>query len=149
MFDTVLGLPVHVLVIHAVVAGLPLMAVVTAVVALVPSLRLRLAWPVVVLDAAVVAATLVAKESGEALQRRLGGAVAQEHGDLGRNLVWFALLVLVSAVVVALTRHSRSPGRATAAAVFSIVVGALAIFWTIRVGHTGAEAVWQGIVQTP
>ena len=31
MFDTVLGLPVHVLVVHAVVVGLPLMAVVTAV----------------------------------------------------------------------------------------------------------------------
>ena len=80
MFDTVLGLPVHVLVVHAVVVGLPLMAVVTAVVALMPALRLRFAWPVVVLDAGVVVATFVARESGEVLQQRLGGSVAQQHG---------------------------------------------------------------------
>ena len=81
MFDTVLGLPVHVLVVHAVVVGLPLMAVVTAVVAFMPTLRLRLAWPVAVADAGVVAAVL-------------------------------------------------------------------AIWWTVLVGHTGAQAVWQGIVQS-
>jgi hypothetical protein len=145
MFDTVLGLPVHALVIHAVVAGLPLMAVVTAVVALVPALRLRLAWPVVVLDAGVVVATFVARESGEALQKRLGGQVAQEHGELGRNLLWFSVLVFLAAVVVALTQRSR---RARAAGTFAVVAGVLAIWWTVRVGHTGAQAVWQGIVQS-
>ena len=48
MFDTVLGLPVHVLVVHAVVVGLPLMAVVTAVAAFMPTLRLWFAWAIVV-----------------------------------------------------------------------------------------------------
>jgi hypothetical protein len=148
MFDTVLGLPVHVLVVHAVVVGLPLMAVVTAAVALMPGLRQRFAWPVVMLDAGVVAATFVARESGEVLQRRLGGSVAQEHAALGRNLVWFAVLVLVAAVAVALTRQPRRPTRASAAAALTVVAGALAIWWTVRVGHTGAEAVWQGIVQS-
>jgi hypothetical protein len=147
MFDTVLGLPVHVLVVHAVVVGLPLMAVVTAVVALMPALRLRFAWPVVVLDAGVVVATFVARESGEVLQQRLGGAVAQQHGVLGRNLLWFAVLVLAAAVAVALTRRPRRSGPATAAVALTVVAGALAIWWTVRVGHTGAEAVWQGIVQ--
>jgi hypothetical protein len=148
MFDTVLGLPVHVLVVHAVVVGLPLMAVVTAVVALMPALRLRFAWPVVVLDAGVVVATFVARESGEVLQQLLGGSVAQQHGALGRNLLWFAVLVLAAAVAVALTRRPRRSGPATAAVALTVVAGVLATWWTVRVGHTGAEAVWQGIVQS-
>jgi hypothetical protein len=152
MFDTVLGLPVHVLVVHAVVAGLPLMAVVTAVVAFMPGLRMRFAWPVAVLDAGMVVVTLVARQSGEALLRRLGGVqtvqVAAPHVALGRNLVWFALLLFAASVAVAFTRRSRRPGRATAAAALSLVVGALAIWWTVRVGHSGAQAVWQGIVQS-
>ena len=69
LFDTVLGLPVHALVVHGVVVLLPLMAIVTAVVACVPRWRARAAWPVVVVDAGMVAMTLVARQSGEALQR--------------------------------------------------------------------------------
>ena len=69
VFDTVLGLPVHALVVHGVVVLLPLMAIVTAVVACVPRWRARAAWPVVVVDAGMVAMTLVARQSGEALQR--------------------------------------------------------------------------------
>ena len=96
----------------------------------------------------LVVATFVARQSGEVLQRRLGGSVAQEHGALGRNLLWFAVLVLAAAVAVALTRHPRRSGRATAAVALTVVAGALAIWWTVRVGHTGAAAVWQGIVQS-
>lgn len=148
MFDTVLGLPVHVLVVHAVVVGLPLTALVTAVVAFMPTLRLRLAWPVAVADAGMVALTFVARESGEQLQQRLGGQVAQEHAALGRNLIWFALLVFAAAVAVALTRGSRRPGRSTVAGAVGVVAAVLAIWWTVRVGHSGAQAVWQGIVQS-
>jgi hypothetical protein len=148
MFDTVLGLPVHVLVVHAVVVGLPLMALVTVAVAFMPTLRLRLAWPVAVADAGVVVLTFVARQSGEQLQQRLGGQVAQEHAALGRNLIWFALFVFASAVAVALTRGSRRPGRFTVAGAVGVVAAVLAIWWTVRVGHSGAQAVWQGIVQS-
>ncbi len=148
MFDTVLGLPVHVLVVHAVVVGLPLMALVTAAVAFMPTLRLWMAWAIAVADAGVVVLTFVARESGEQLQQRLGGQVAQEHAALGRNLIWFALLVFAAAVAVALTRGSRRPGRSTVAGAVGVVAAVLAIWWTVRVGHSGAQAVWQGIVQS-
>jgi hypothetical protein len=148
MFDTVLGLPVHVLVVHAVVVGLPLMAIVTVVVAFMPTLRLWMAWAVAVADAGVVVLTFVARESGEQLQQRLGGQVAQEHAALGRNLIWFALPVFAVAVAVALTRGSRRPGRSTVAGAVGMVAAVLAIWWTVRVGHSGAQAVWQGIVQS-
>ena len=148
MFDTVLGLPVHVLVVHAVVVGLPLMALVTAAAAFMPTLRLWMAWAIAVADAGVVVLTFVARESGEQLQQRLGGQVALEHAALGRNLIWFALLVFAAAVAVALTRGSRRPGRSTVAGAVGVVAAVLAIWWTVRVGHSGAQAVWQGIVQS-
>jgi hypothetical protein len=143
VFDTVLGLPVHALVVHGVVVLLPLMAIITAVVAFVPGWRMRAAWPVAVVDAGMVAMTFVARQSGLALQARLGGQIAQEHAAIGRNLIWFALAMFLASLVVAVTRKSQ---RATVGAVLSALAGVFAIWWTIRVGHTGADALWKGIV---
>ncbi|MEO6142504.1 MAG: DUF2231 domain-containing protein [Dermatophilaceae bacterium] len=143
MFDTVFGLPIHALVVHGVVVLLPLMALVTAAVAFVPRLRVLAAWPVAVVNAGMVAMTFVARQSGEALQTRLGGQVAQDHAALGRNLIWFALGMFAVSLVVAVKRRSE---RATLGVVLVVVAGALAIIWTIRVGHSGSSAVWSGIV---
>lgn len=143
MFDTVWGLPVHVLVNHGVVVLLPLMAIITAAVAVVPRWRGPAAWPVAVIDAGMVALTFVARQSGEALQTRLGGQIAQAHAALGRNLIFFALAMFLASLVVAVTRRSQ---RATAGAVLAVVAGAFAVWWTVRVGHSGADAVWRDIV---
>lgn len=143
VFDTVLGLPVHALVVHAVVVFLPLMAITTAVVACVPRWRARAAWPVAVVDAGIVATTFVARQSGEALQTRLGGQIAQEHAGIGRNLIWFALAMFVASLVAAVLR--RSP-RAKLGAALTVVAGLLAIWWTVRVGHTGSDAVWKTVI---
>ena len=143
MFDTVLGLPIHALVVHGVVVLLPLMAVITAVVAFVPRWRAAAAWPVVVIDAGMVAMTFVARQSGLALQARLGGRIAQEHAAVGRNLIWFALAMFLASLVVAVMRRSQ---RATMGAVLALVAGVFVIWWTVRVGHTGADALWKGIV---
>src|SRR3954449_264738 len=70
MFDTISGLPVHALVVHAVVVLLPLMSLVTIAVAVRRSWRSAAPW-VVLADAAVVALAFAAKESGEVLQERL------------------------------------------------------------------------------
>ena len=143
MFDTVLGLPIHPLVVHGVVVLLPLMAIITAVVAFVPRWRAAAAWPVVVIDAGMVAMTFVARQSGLALQARLGGRIAQEHAAIGRNLIWFALAMFLASLVVAVMRRSQ---RATMGAVLALVAGVFVIWWTVRVGHTGADALWKGIV---
>jgi hypothetical protein len=143
VFDTVLGLPVHALVVHGVVVLLPLMAIITAVVACVPRWRARAAWPVAVIDAGMVVMTFVARQSGQALQTRLGGQIAQEHAAIGKNLIWFALAMFLTSLVVAVMRRSR---RATAGAVLTVVAGVFVVWWTVRVGHTGADALWKGIV---
>ena len=138
-----LGLPVHALVVHGVVVMLPLMAIITAVVACVPRWRLRAAWPVAIIDAGMVAMTFVARQSGQALQTRLGGQVAQEHAAIARNLIWFALALFLASLVVLVFRRSQ---RTRLGAVLTVVAGVFAIWWTIRVGHTGTDAVWKGIV---
>src|SRR4051794_25432543 len=108
MFDTIAGLPVHVLVVHAVVVLLPLMAVVTVAVAV--RRRSRSAAPfVVVADAVIVVLAYVAKESGEVLQERLGQfspGVARDHGEYGDLVPYFAFGLLVAAVLVWLTSRT-------------------------------------------
>jgi len=90
MFDTIDGLPVHALVVHAVVVLLPLMAVLTIVVAVRRGLRERYSWWVLAGNVVVAGLTLVAKQSGEALRASLGGQIAKEHAALGTLLPWFA-----------------------------------------------------------
>src|SRR5690349_21116499 len=142
MFDTISGLPVHILVVHAVVVLVPLMAVVTVAVAVRRGWRAAAPW-VVLADAVVVGLCYVAKESGEVLQARLSQVnpgVAQQHGELGAVLWYFALGLLVAAVLVWLT--SRSARLVPVAVVVAIIAGAATLAWTYRVGESGARAVW-------
>lgn len=147
MFDTVLGLPVHVLVVHGVVVLLPLMAVVTTIWAFTRRTTRWVGWGVVAADAAVVALAFVARLSGQELQQRLGGQVAQEHGDMGEVLPFFALGLLFAAVLVQALRSSELSVPDRLPAVLTLVVAAVALYWTVRTGHSGSEAVWRGIVQ--
>ncbi len=143
MFDTISGLPVHVLVVHAVVVLLPLMSIVTAAVAVRPVWR-RYALPVVVVDAAVLVAAFVAKESGERLQARLqqfNPGVASEHAEQGALVPFVALGVLVAAVLVWLT--SRSARLVPVAVVVALLAGAAGLGWTYVTGESGARSVWE------
>jgi uncharacterized membrane protein len=152
LFDTVLGLPVHALVVHGVVVLLPLMAVVTLVWAWRRPSRSRSGLAVVAGDAVVAVMTFVAKESGEALQQRLGGQAALEHGELADPLPLIGVGLLVAAALVQVHRtrgsapRSAGGGLGTVLSVLVTVVAAVVVVWTIRVGHSGAEAVWGEIV---
>ena len=61
MFDTITGLPVHVLVLHLVVVGLPALAVVTIVVSVRKNLRERYSWWVAGANFVMFLITLVEK----------------------------------------------------------------------------------------
>ena len=104
MFDTITGLPLHPLVIHGVVVGVPLMAVLTSWWRSGRTSASGSAWWVAGANFLLFLLTLVAKQSGEALQQAKGGQIAIEHGQLGSILPWFVLV---------LTRaRPRWPGRA-------------------------------------
>jgi uncharacterized membrane protein len=141
MFDTIAGLPLHPLVVHAVVVLLPLMAVLTIVVAVRRNLRERYSWWVVAANVVIFLITLVTQESGEALQKSLGGQIAQEHGELGDVLPWFALFLALASAATAVTQRNKALGPA--AVVVSIIAAVAATVWTVRTGDSGARAVWE------
>ena len=140
MFDTITGLPLHPLVIHGVVVGVPLMAVVTILVAVRRNLRERYSWWVAGANSLLFLLTLVAKESGEALQEAKGGQLAIEHGQLGSVLPWFILVLAVASAAVAGTSRNRALGPI--AVVVSILAAVASVYWTVRTGDAGARAVW-------
>ena len=140
MFDTITGLPLHPLVIHGVVVGIPLMAVITIVVAVRKNLRERFSWWVAGANTLLFLLTLVAKQSGEALQQARGGQIAIEHGQLGSVLPWFALALALTSAAVAATSRNKALGPISV--VFSIVAAVAAVYWTVRTGDAGARSVW-------
>ena len=139
MFDTITGLPLHPLVIHGVVVGVPLMAVLTVLVAVRKDLRERFAWWVAGANFLLFLLTLVAKQSGEALQQAKGGQLAIEHGQLGSVLPWFVLALTAASAAVAGTSRNRALGPI--AVVVSIITAVAAVYWTVRTGDAGARAV--------
>lgn len=153
MLDLVNGLPVHALVVHAVVVLLPLAALGTVVIALVPAARRRYGWLVVALAAVANAAVPLATGSGEALAARVGNP--GRHAELGETLPFLAvpLLVLAAAVVVLGARRERDGARG-GPGVLGVVVAGLAVVaavavtaQTVRIGDSGARAVWEFEVQ--
>ena len=140
MFDTITGLPLHPLVIHGVVVGVPLMAVLTVLVAVRKDLRERFAWWVAGANFLLFLLTLVAKQSGEALQQAKGGQLAIEHGQLGSVLPWFVLVLTAASAAVAGTSRNRALGPI--AVVVAIIAAVAAVYWTVRTGDAGARSVW-------
>lgn len=162
MFDTFNGLPLHPLVVHSVVVLLPLTIAGTLAIAIRPSWRTR--YGLLVVGAALAATVMipVATSSGESLEKRVGDP--GEHAELGDQLLWFALaLLLTSALLVYLQwRRERRVGAGEQAddtgdgsrgvhdvhtqlmAVTTLaVVAALACGVQVyRVGDSGARAAW-------
>lgn len=164
MFDTIMGLPLHPLVVHAVVVLVPLAAVGLIAIAVRPAWRPTYGPLVVLCALAATAAMPVATQSGEALARRVGEP--QEHAELGDQMIWYGIaLVLVSAALYWLDRSSaqsrrigrpavgpgsmrseRVRGRGAAPAIalmiLALVVAAASLLQVYRVGDSGARAVW-------
>lgn len=166
MFDLINGLPVHPLVVHAVVVLLPLGILGTLAIALRPAWRKAHGWLVLGITAAATVLIPVATSSGEDLEKRVGDP--GEHAELGDQLIFFALplLVLVAALVYLDRRGSRTPApvaveeagqhaagtgsRAlTTVAVLAVIASVAAGVQVYRVGDSGARAAWGDQVSAP
>jgi hypothetical protein len=148
VFDTIFGLPVHALVIHAVVVLLPLAALLVVIMAAVPRWRAGLRWPTLALVIISVASIPVATRSGNALEQRIGSSeLIAEHRELGDTMIWFGLAMLVLAAAFIFADRARQRGAVVASlAVLAVVASGAAAIQTMRTGHAGTTAVWQPIV---
>jgi uncharacterized membrane protein len=120
VFDQINGLPVHVLVLHAAVIFVPLLALGALVYAVVPRWRSKIGWAVALLAVIAPLSTLVAKLSGTQLYNRLidqglsgrGKEILDDHMSFGTTTWWLSLaLGVVSLVMVGLTVRSRTSDR--------------------------------------
>lgn len=156
MFDTILGLPVHVLVIHAVVVLVPLCAAGVVVAAVSRTWRERLAVPILVLLSIAVVSAFVAKLSGEELYDRLVGAgltpsdTLSRHTDLGTWVPWVVLAfwVVVVAWLAVDRRRDRGDRLVAVLAVLAVVAGVGATTYIVITGDAGSRSVWEGTIDS-
>lgn len=153
MFDQVNGLPVHILVLHAAVIFVPLLALGAVVYAFAAPWRPKLAWAVALLGIVAPISTFVAKESGETLyDSRIstfspkGKEILAQHMDYGGMTFWFSLGLglLALAMVAATFRPERKTPTALNLAfiVLSLVLAAGSGYYIFKTGDSGATAVW-------
>ena len=150
LFDTVGGIPVHALVVHAVVVLVPLAAIGAVLMAVRPAFSRRFGSLVVIIAGIGAASSLVAKESGEQLALRVGEP--DPHVELGDVMPLFASGLLVLVLVFWLFDRGIPANRSRPAwlvvlAVVMVIGAVAATWWTIRVGDSGAKAVWEPILQ--
>ncbi|EWT04438.1 hypothetical protein N864_13370 [Intrasporangium chromatireducens Q5-1] len=166
MPDTIGGLPVHPLVVHAVVVLVPL-AVLLLVAALASAtVRRRAGIVTPVLATVALALVPIATDSGEGLERRLPRTdLIRTHAELGDTLApWMAGVALAACALWWFARPRRNadgaanttdtpdkrpsslPGGRRWFAIVA-VVGVVAAVGTavqiVRIGDSGARAVWQ------
>ena len=149
MPETVGGVPIHPLLVHAVVVLVPLAAIGVLAIALVPRWRPR--YGGLVAFVAVVAAALVpfAMRTGLALEKLLGSSDAiDRHKQLGQTLIYSVIpLALVALGLWWIGRRDDRGARTSRAlvvitAVLGVVLALGVGVQVVLIGHSGADAAW-------
>lgn len=150
---TFAGLPAHALLVHFIVILAPLTAILAILCGLWPAARQRLTWLVLTLAAVTVVLTPLTTDAGEWLQHQVGRSPSiHEHAELGDTMIYFAIALLVVAVLLAVIHLRETRGKPltllatwTVAAAVIIVSVATAV-QVYRIGDSGARATWGGRV---
>jgi glucan phosphoethanolaminetransferase (alkaline phosphatase superfamily) len=146
----IFGVPLHPLVVHAVVVVVPLVAIGTLLVAFWPKARIRFGWLLAVFSLGGIGATLLARESGEELFESMGEQASptlSSHMSWGNQAFWPAIVMAVALFAMMLTTRGRRPAEHPSAwywvsAVVAVLAAVVSLVMIIKVGHSGAVAVW-------
>jgi hypothetical protein len=144
------GLPAHVLLVHLVLAAVPIAALVLIAAAVWPAAgkRLGILTPIVALGALITVP--VTTHAGQWLQARVASTpLIRKHVALGKEVLPWMLGLFLIAVLVWLWERSSKPSLHGPAA--RIIVGVLAVGISVgavqqvvRTGEAGSRAVWTG-----
>jgi hypothetical protein len=147
---TVGGIPLHPLIVHAVVILVPLTALGAVLMAVMPKFSRRFG-PLVALGAFVsVGSAVLAKEAGEQLARVK--PVTANHLRWGDQApLWVGLFGLVVIVFWFFDRgipaNRKRPVWLRIVSVGVIVLSVIATLFVLAAGHSGAEAVWASLIK--
>ncbi|STD07003.1 Soluble cytochrome b558 [Dermatophilus congolensis] len=172
-FDLIGELPVHALTLHATVVLLPLALIALVAVIFTKRIQPRLRTPITIVVMLVGLLTLVTKESGEALEHRIGDpGVHAEYADIltlvtGLTVLATMLWWLLGFFAARKTHQadspeplhteestaephrktpSASPMLSIASQMLSLLIAVLSVatlILVVMVGHTGATATWK------
>jgi hypothetical protein len=143
------GLPVHVLVVHAVVVLVPLTSLALVLAAVWPAARRRLGLGLPLAAAVCLLLVPVTAASGQWLADRTpADPLLGAHVQLGPTLLpWVVGLVLAALAVFVAERRALPRPAQLALVVAALVVAVGATATTYRIGESGARSVWQDRVQ--
>ena len=166
MFEEVLGIPAHPLLVHAAVVFVPLQLLAALVYAFAPRWRRHIVWAVAALVVIAPGATLLAKLAGDALRARLvrrhevspeGLVQIDTHRSYGTITLYLTTGLSVLMVIMLLAQRAADkastttgviiqPGGSMAlGALLSVLVLALTVvtgYYIFKTGDTGAHVVW-------
>lgn len=148
MPDDILGIPLHPLVVHAVVVFVPLAVLGTIVFAVVPRWRRAYGWLVVAASLVALVTVPLATRTGRRLRDdlELGGPVLdiiQDHEQMGDRVIWaVAPMFVLNVVAMLLVRAGRPTKVVTVVAALSSIAAIVALILVVLTGHLGSKAVW-------
>ncbi len=161
MFNTILGIPAHPLLIHAAVIFIPLLIVGAIVYAAWPPFHSRITWAVLALAIIAPFSALFAKLSGQDLRNHLTAnhlvsppvmVKIIQHNAYGNDTFWWTLaLGIVTLALLAYyirvkkTEAGIPPAARIGATVVTVVLGAVVGYYVFKTGDTGAHIVWAGL----
>jgi hypothetical protein len=165
VFEEILGIPAHPLLLHAAVVFIPLQVLFALAYAFVPTWRRYIAWAVAALVVLAPGAALLAKLSGDAFRARLVNrkeispdALVQvdAHRSYGTMTVYYttALSVLMLLMLLAqrVARASTTSGvviQPNGSMVLGVALSVLVLagaivtgYYVFKTGDSGAHVVW-------
>jgi Predicted membrane protein (DUF2231) len=153
--DSISGVPLHPLVVHAAVVLIPLAALALIALGWKQEWRRHYALPIALLAIAGAVAALIASATGENLESTIRQAAGTrvrfgDHPEQGDTAKVFAVIFAMGATGVWALEAYRERLRlqawtATAAYAGSSVLGAIAIATIVIAGHSGAALAWKDV----